>query len=293
MIKVFTDSGSDLTPQELEEFQIGLLPFTVGFEGQEYSCELDWSGITIEKMTEVLSRGQAFVPGRPPLQEWIERLQPWYLKGYDLVYVAMSQLMTGSLVAFNSAVQRLKELYGEKGEVLGLDSRTTGKAQGLLVLDLASRISGSSKFRALTPELKAELNMVMANRYPETGLFIFSDSEDWLVKNGRIPKAAGEVEKPVFYIKDCHPTLYTSLTSDEALQQKYWEVIFSQVPSPEKIQTLVIGVNPQIKPQFKVPQIAMPYIGKLRLQSLGPTILNALGPNQVDIAWITHESDRL
>ena len=276
MIKVFTDSGSDLNVNELRKYDIGVLPFTVNLDDKEYLCELDWSDISQDEMDEVLHSGRPFVPGRPPLQVWVERLTPYAEQGNDIVYIAMSQKMTGSLQSFSHAVNLLKEQGKLKPEqiTLGIDSGTCGKAQGLLTIAGIKYLNEKQSIEGLEEFIQQTLG--------KTGLYILAKSGDWLVKNGRTSETAQETIRPLFYMKDGFPQLFKTLTVSENGMTELIKVLPADT---EEVVFLVDACNFE---KFKFPDEIYDLKGDegFYMQPAGPTVLNALGPDMLGIAWI-------
>ena len=276
IVKVFTDSGSDLNVNELRKYDLGVLPFTVNLDDKEYLCELDWTGISQDEMDKVLHSGRPFVPGRPPLQVWVDRLRPYVEQGYDVIYIAMSQKMTGSLQAFNLAIK----VFESEGKVRpaqvlkGIDSGTCGKAQGLLTLAILEQMRSGASFEELKAFTKEKLK--------QTGLYIVARSGDWLVKNGRTGSEAEAITRPMFYIKDGYPRVFKTLDSQAEALTELMSVL------PEKTDQVVFLVDPCNFEKFEFPEEIYKLKGDegFYMQPAGPTLLNALGPDMLGIAWI-------
>ena len=146
---ILTDSGSNLTAEQIERNQLHVIPVTyyidgvpcartdlTDFDGSDFYGKLRERRITV---TTSLINTDCF----------ISRMEPFLKAGQDVLYVGMSSGISGTYQAAFSAAASLQEQYPRQ-TVAAFDSRGASFGQGLLALKAARlRAEGLSLPQAL------------------------------------------------------------------------------------------------------------------------------------------------
>ena len=114
MLVLFTDSDTDITPKECQEYgyQMISMPYIIGDETfYPYKDSDEFDFVSFYQMLEkgVMPKTSALSPG-----EYIEYFEPHFKNGDDILYVHFSSAMSGTFQAMNLALEELKEKYPER-----------------------------------------------------------------------------------------------------------------------------------------------------------------------------------
>jgi len=166
MVEIFTDSCSDLRPEQIAEHHLHIVPLYVHFDDQAF---LD--GVTIsppELFERVKQTGSLPKTSAPSMQTFVDSFAP----ADELVYVGISSRLSASI---QSALLAKAEL-GNK-EIYVIDSLTLSSAIGLLALKAAQLRDEGKSAREISDELKTWV--------PKTHCAFVIDTLDYLYMGGR------------------------------------------------------------------------------------------------------------
>ena len=133
--QIFTDSSSDLTTEMRKEH--GIEYFRMGFSvnGKEYPADLDFKLYSYEQLYEWIRDPKVDIhTSLIQNQEFVDRVTPFLEKGIDILYIACTSVLSGSVNFFRIAMEELKEKYPER-KIISIDSNRAGMTLGLLVMD--------------------------------------------------------------------------------------------------------------------------------------------------------------
>ena len=175
-IKIITDSTADLPKEIYEKYDIEVLPLLINFGEESY---LDGVEINTNKVFErienegILPTTAQVIPNR-----FIEAYKKYLSEGYKIISIHISSAMSGT---YQSACIA-KEIL-ETQDIIVIDSQNVTAALGILVLKAAKlREQGYD-----ITKMEEELNNVK----DKIRLSVYFDSLEYLVRGGRISKAAG------------------------------------------------------------------------------------------------------
>ncbi len=190
-IAIVTDSTADLRAQDVELYDIGVVPLDVIFGNDTYRDGVDLTASAFyEKMAS-----QAELPktSQPPTGRFVACFDD-YLKRYEAILgIFLSGKLSGTLQGAQTAAS-----MGD-GKVTVFDSKTTTAALGFQVLE-AARMAQSG---ASMEEIVARIEYMREG----TKAYIVLDTLDNVHRGGRIGGAAKLVGsllqiKPVIYLVD-------------------------------------------------------------------------------------------
>lgn len=137
--QIFTDSSSDLTREQLNQYGLDYLRFGIVVDGEtQYPADLDWQAYTQEEFYGWLAQGKRIKTTQLSLEEAINRMTPYLEKGLDIIYLCCSSALTGSLNLFRIAVDELKEKYPDR-KFIGIDSLSAATSLGMMTIDAAKK----------------------------------------------------------------------------------------------------------------------------------------------------------
>ena len=181
-VAVVTDSLACLTRELVEQYQIGIVPLNVHFEGKVYK---DWVDITPSEAYELfLKNPDDFGTSAPSPEDYLEGFREASKRASSILCVTVSgKLSTTCGVAQLAAKEYAeKELHGVNIEVL--DSSTTTAAEGFVAL-AAARAAEEGQDLAETARAAVEMR-------DKVGVLILLDTIRHVYRSGRIPKVASQ-----------------------------------------------------------------------------------------------------
>ncbi len=165
-IRIVTDSSSDITPQEAHALGIDVVPLTVTIGKQSFS-EGDISPDDFFRMAV----GQSVRTSQPPLGAFRQVFQYWVERGYQVLCVTVSSMLSGTMQAAMRAAVDLAP------HVTVHDSLSISRAHAIQVL-AAHQLAGQG---ADIPALVEHMRSVRERSH----ILIVLDSLDRLRQGGR------------------------------------------------------------------------------------------------------------
>lgn len=171
MIKVISDSCSDLSPELIKRFDIDVIPLSVLVGSTDY---LDGVNITTEKLFEsVKQTGTLPKTSAPSVASFTQVFE----KYPEFIYISISSKLSAS---YQSAHLALQNLPNVKGSII--DSYNLSTGIGLLVLRAAELSQQGKSLAEITKEVKALVPTVNAS--------FMIDTLDYLYMGGRCSSMA-------------------------------------------------------------------------------------------------------
>ncbi|WP_078555631.1 DegV family protein [Bacillus alkalicellulosilyticus] len=169
-IRIVTDSTVDLPDEELQKYQIEIVPLSVTIEGKSYLDRIDLSAK--EYVQKLKQADELPKTSQPPVGAFVERYEKLATEGYDIISIHMTSGMSGTYESARNA----SELAD--ANVTVVDSKFISVALSFQVIAAAKMAQeGRSKEEILT-----FLDKVREN----TSLFIMVDTLEYLAKGGRL-----------------------------------------------------------------------------------------------------------
>ena len=113
MIKIFADPCCNFSGQQLRNLGVELLPYYVKYGDKRYLITTDYDQYTPDEQFKMLAEtGLSFE--RPNLGEWLDLIESWLSKGYDILYIAMTQKITGSGATLAIIQEELSQKYSQQ-----------------------------------------------------------------------------------------------------------------------------------------------------------------------------------
>jgi len=194
-VAIITDSLACLTRELVEEYEIGIVPLNIHFEGKVYK---DWVDITPSQSYELfLKNPDSWGSSAPSPEDFLKAYREASKQAKNVLCVTISAKLSATYDIAQVAKERAEaELPGTAIEVL--DSQTTTAAEGFVVL-AAARAAAEGKNLAEVAKAAEEMR-------DKVRFFAFLDTVRYVYRSGRIPKIASQAGS-ILHIK---PILTTS-----------------------------------------------------------------------------------
>ena len=202
--QIFTDSCSDLSTEDRKQYGIEYVQMHIVVDGEEMPADLDWVCYKPEEFYGWLAAGRKIKTTQVPLTEFIDRFTPFLEKGIDILYIACSSALSGSINIFELAKQELLEKFPER-KIIGVDSLDGSITEGMCVIMAALKQQEGADIEDV-----AAYTMDIRNNFIQLATV---ETLSYLKEAGRI-KASKAImgnlfhKKPIF-ISDAHGNNYT------------------------------------------------------------------------------------
>lgn len=135
--QIFTDTASDLPTNLRKENNIEYFQMGFAVNGKDYKADLDFKDYSVEEMYSwVVNPSSVIKTSLVTVEQFIKTLTPWLDKGFDILYIACTSVLSGTVNCFRLAAEQLKEKYPDR-KIIGMDSTRAGMTLGLMVVDAA------------------------------------------------------------------------------------------------------------------------------------------------------------
>ena len=188
MIKIFVDSGSSIKQDELEKYNVEILPLKILLDDKEY---LDGVNLSMDTFYTALIDEKIFPKtSLPSLEDTENRVNKAILDGYDVIIITISSGISGT----NNA---LKMLFDGNDKVRVIDSKSAVGGMRILVHEANKYLDKPLDF------VVEKIN----NLIPRIKILAVPETLDYLHKGGRLSKAGWAVGtilriKPVIELRN-------------------------------------------------------------------------------------------
>lgn len=174
-IRIITDSGADLEPEEFQAYGVGLIPLSITVDRRIYQADMKFNKVDFFRLLE---QSPVFpTTSQPAPADFEGMFEEARAAGDEVVYIAISSALSGTFQCAS-----VVKAMGEYDNVHLVDSRTASLGQKLLVLHAAA-LRGRG-FPA--GEIAERLTSLCGRIRIYAGL----DTLEYLQKGGRLSKAA-------------------------------------------------------------------------------------------------------
>lgn len=173
-VKILTDSSIQITPEEVERYQITIVPLNVEVGGKQY---IDGKTISREEFVEqMLHSDQVPKTSQPPLGRFVEAYDRLGQDGSPILAIIMTKSLSGTIDAAQQAAKM------SQADVTVFDSEYTDSALGFQVIKAAEMAAYGATIEQIIPELEKIRD--------HTTLYVAIPTLENIVKGGRLGKMA-------------------------------------------------------------------------------------------------------
>jgi len=170
---IMTDTAADLTMQIAEEHNIEVAAFTCAIGGTDYSQAFpDHS-----ELYRLMRAGESAKTTQINPEGYKGLLRPFLAAGRDVLYLAISGGLSGTVNSANVAARELEEEFPDR-KVIIIDSLTASIGQGMLAIKAA-------QLRDQGVSLEVVANRLRQNR-TKVNCFVTAFSLTYLRRSGRV-----------------------------------------------------------------------------------------------------------
>jgi len=134
--KIFTDSCSDLTPELRKKLDIDYVHMNIVVDGEEKFADLDGVVYSLDEFYSWLKGGKKIKTNQVTMEEFINKFTPVLEKGEDILYLACSSALSGSINMCRLASEDLLAKFPER-KIIAVDTLAGAMCEGLVVYTTA------------------------------------------------------------------------------------------------------------------------------------------------------------
>ncbi len=169
-VKVIIDSSSDLTFDEIEKYNVDVIPLTINIDGTEY----DYRTISNDEYIERMRTASTYSTSQPAIGKFIEAFEKWTKEGYKVIVLSLSSALSGT---YNTAVTASLEFEG----IYVVDTKTTTRGMVFLLKECLSQLEQQIEIETIVENLREKAKNILT--------YVTIDKLDNLVKGGRLSKS--------------------------------------------------------------------------------------------------------
>lgn len=179
-IKVVTDSSAQLTTEEIEKYDITVVPLTITIDGETYTDGVDITRSEfVEKMLHSEELPKTSQPAIGVFEKTFDKLTQ--NKEDQVIGIFLSHNLSGTIEAARQAVN----ILGKEKQVTLIDSQMTDRGEGFQVLAAAK----DSQTGKSMDEIVAHVNNIIENQTLEMMVVDLKN----IIKGGRLGKLSGKI----------------------------------------------------------------------------------------------------
>ncbi len=179
--KVFTDSTSDVEKKFRDELGLDYLKMVFTIDGKDYDADLEWPEIKFNEYYDKMRKGSRAITGQIKNSEVTEKVGKAFEEGYDVLYIACSSKLSGSVNSAKICAEELLEKYPSR-KLVCYDSLRSNYAEGYMAIRAAKMANEGKSLDEVVAYLDSNKLKFQT--------FATVESLEWLKKAGRVKATA-------------------------------------------------------------------------------------------------------
>ena len=277
-IIIVTDSTADLTEQEIQDFNIHVVPLNITIQEEHY---LDGETITKEEFkNKMIASSELPMTAQPSIGRFVELYDELGKDGSEIISIHLMNSISGTVNAARQAADITEST------VTVVDSDFTSRSMGIIVREAAKA--------AQEGKSAEEVLEVIESTRQRTKLYLTVLNLDNLIKGGRISRVMGAFSnllniKLFLEVIDGKIEIVQKGRGLKSLQKKYDEVFEEMKACPNGIQEIGImhaGLNEFNQSQIDTLRELFPE-AKFTIVMTSPIIMSHTGVDAMAVTYLT------
>lgn len=276
-IIIVTDSTADLTEQEIQDFNIHVVPLNITIQDEHY---LDGETITKEEFkNKMVASSELPMTAQPSIGRFVELYDELGKDGSEIISIHLMNSISGTVNAARQAADITEST------VTVVDSDFTSRSMGIIVREAANA--------AKEGKSAEEVLEVIESTRQRTKLYLTVLNLDNLIKGGRISRVMGAFSnllniKLFLEVINGKIEIVQKGRGLKSLQKKYDEVFEEMKACPNGIQEIGImhaGLNEFNQSQIDTLRELFPD-AKLTIVMTSPIIMSHTGVDAMAVTYL-------
>ena len=277
-IIIVTDSTADLTKQEIQDFNIHVVPLNITIQEEHY---LDGETITKEEFkNKMIASSELPMTAQPSIGRFVELYDELGKDGSEIISIHLMNSISGTVNAARQAADITEST------VTVVDSDYTSRSMGIIVREAANA--------AKEGKSAEEVLEVIESTRQRTKLYLTVLNLDNLIKGGRISRVMGAFSnllsiKLFLEVINGKIEIVQKGRGLKSLQKKYDEVFEEMKACPNGIEEIGImhaGLNEFNQSQIDTLRELFPD-AKLTIEMTSPIIMSHTGVDAMAVTYLT------
>ena len=277
-IIIVTDSTADLTEQEIQDFNIHVVPLNITIQEEHY---LDGETITKEEFkNKMIASSELPMTAQPSIGRFVELYDELGKDGSEIISIHLMNSISGTVNAARQAADITEST------VTVVDSDFTSRSMGIIVREAANA--------AKEGKSAEEVLAVIESTRQRTKLYLTVLNLDNLIKGGRISRVMGAFSnllniKLFLEVINGKIEIVQKGRGLKSLQKKYDEVFEEMKACPNGIQEIGImhaGLNEFNQSQIDTLRELFPD-AKFTIVMTSPIIMSHTGVDAMAVTYLT------
>ena len=277
-IIIVTDSTADLTEQEIQDFNIHVVPLNITIQEEHY---LDGETITKEEFkNKMIASSELPMTAQPSIGRFVELYDELGKDGAEIISIHLMNSISGTVNAARQAADITEST------VTVVDSDFTSRSMGIIVREAAQA--------AKEGKSAEEVLEVIESTRQRTKLYLTVLNLDNLIKGGRISRVMGAFSnllniKLFLEVINGKIEIVQKGRGLKSLQKKYDEVFEEMKACPNGIQEIGImhaGLNEFNQSQIDTLRELFPD-AKFTIVMTSPIIMSHTGVDAMAVTYLT------
>ena len=277
-IIIVTDSTADLTEQEIQDFNIHVVPLNITIQEEHY---LDGETITKEEFkNKMIASSELPMTAQPSIGRFVELYDELGKDGSEIISIHLMNSISGTVNAARQAADITEST------VIVVDSDFTSRSMGIIVREAAKAAKEGKSAEEV-------LELIESTRQ-RTKLYLTVLNLDNLIKGGRISRVMGAFSnllniKLFLEVINGKIEIVQKGRGLKSLQKKYDEVFEEMKACPNGIQEIGImhaGLNEFNQSQIDTLRELFPD-AKFTIVMTSPIIMSHTGVDAMAVTYLT------
>ena len=196
MLVLFTDTDTDITPEEAEEYGYKLISMPYSIDGKTVYPYEDFDKFDSHEFYEILRTG--VIPNTSAIskERYIQYFEPVFKEGNDILYVHFSRTMSATFDAMDQAVAWLKEEYPDR-KFYDIDTKGISIGSLNILKEIGDMYKAGSTIDEILKWSETEVD--------KFAVYFFADDLKFFKHSGRVSGIAGTMGtllgiRPIIYM---------------------------------------------------------------------------------------------
>lgn len=151
---IITDSCSDLGKEAREKYSIDYVQMNITYDGKELPASLDWDKYTPSELYGLMKAGTRVKTTQVPPAAFEAAFKKYLEEGRDVVYIACSSALSGSVNTAKVIADELNEKYENK--IYCIDTLNSCMGEGLMAVSAAELRDGGKSAEEVAGIIEAD-----------------------------------------------------------------------------------------------------------------------------------------
>ena len=179
--KIIADSCSDLSAENRKKYDIDYALMNFVYDGNEYIASLDWEEYSPREFYDLMRNGKIVKTTQVPGERFIETFNKYVEEGKDVLYLACSSGLSGSISTATMIGKEIMEQHPE-AKIICIDTLISGMGQGMICVKAAEMKAEGKSIEEIAEWI--ETNKLCFNQFGTV------EKLDYLRRAGRVKAAA-------------------------------------------------------------------------------------------------------